>query len=113
MQSARVHRVAANALPSPAAKRPSLAVVEPRRAASARHTRPKVLDPRSRKSPKLLQVPREIDVFDADGFLVRTYSIVLGANCLAEEYEEYALIMAEREGLAVAEGACWACCDRV
>lgn len=112
MQSARVHRVAANALPSPLEKRPSLAVVPPKRAASVKPVRPKVLDPRTRKSPKLVQISREIDVFDSGGYLVRTYSVVLGANCLAQEYEEYALIIAERDGLTAAGGLCWACCDR-
>lgn len=111
MQSAKIHRVAAKALPS-APKRASLALVEKQRKASEA-ARPRVLDPRRRKSPKLLQVARSIDVFDADGSHLRTYSVVLGANCLAAEYEEYALILAERDGAVAAEEfeTCWARCD--
>jgi hypothetical protein len=109
MQSAKIQRVAAKALPS--VRRPSLALVEKQRKAGAA-ARPRVLDPRRRKRPKLFQAARSIDVFNADGFCVRTYSVVLGANCLAAEYEEYALIMAERDGaLAVEETGVWALCD--
>ena len=110
MQSAQIHRVAAKALPR-AATKPNLALVEKQRKAIS--TRPRLLDPRRRKSPKLLQAARSIDVFDANGFHVRTYSVVLGANCLIAEYEEYALIMAEQDG-ALGAGdveASWARCD--
>jgi hypothetical protein len=111
MQSAKIHRVAAKALPS-APKRPNLALVEKQRKASEA-VQLRVLDPRRRKSPKLLQVARSIDVFDAGGTHLRTYSVVLGANCLTAEYEEYALILAERDGVFAAEEleTCWARCD--
>jgi hypothetical protein len=111
MQSAKINRVAAKALPS-APKRPNLALVEMQRK-EREAERPRVLDSRRRKRPKLFQVARSIDVFDAGGFHVRTYSVVLGANCLAAEYEEYALIMAERDGVLAGEAmeTCWARCD--
>jgi hypothetical protein len=109
MQSAKVNRVAAKALPS-APKRPNFAVVG-KQQKTRESACPRVLDPRRRKSPKLLQIARNIDVFDAAGFHVRTYSVVLGANCVAAEYEEYALIMAEQDRVVAEIETCWARCD--
>jgi hypothetical protein len=112
MQSAKIQRVAAKVLPKPA-KRPNLALIEDRPAKNAKPSSASVLDPRRRKSPKLMQVRRDIEVFDGAGHLLRSYSVMLGANCIAAEYEEYALIMAEHDGLIAAEEVelCWARCD--
>jgi len=95
-------------------RRPVLSVVgETTPAAGAARAMRAAPKPKRRKAPKLLQITRSIEVFDADGHHLRSYCVVLGANCVEAEYEEYALIMAERDGLVAAEEAalCWARCE--
>jgi|SRR5690348_9020294 len=68
---------------------------------------------KAKRRPKLELVPpaakevplvaRSVEVFDRDGHLLETYTIVLeGADCHDAEYEEVALIFAEQSGRVTA-----------
>jgi hypothetical protein len=68
---------------------------------------------RVKRQPKLELVPpaakeaqlieRSVEVFDRDGHLLETYTIVLeGVDCHDAEFEEVALIFAEQSGRVAA-----------
>ncbi len=60
--------------------------------------------PRANDSPTELPVTaRTVEIFDERGHRLHVYTVHLGEeDCLIEEYEEAALILAERDGVVTA-----------